>query len=572
MVADLLHVRDLRVAFPGTGTAGPDAVDGISFDIRRNRVTAIVGESGSGKSLTALCLNRLTPPGAAVSGRILFSPADGSPAFDLLGLSGTAMERMRGRHLSMVFQEPMTSLNPLMTCGGQVSEMLRHHLGMDGHAARSATIDFFDRVRLPDPAGAFHKYPHQLSGGQKQRVMIAMAICCRPDLLIADEPTTALDVIVQQAILHLLRDLQRSYGMGVLFITHDLGLVETLADDLLVMFRGRILEQGPVGQVLTRPDHPYTRALLACRPAAHPAGARLPVVADFLPDAAGADRPTPSTAPPRPAVDSAATGPLLEVRDLVVAHPDGRTGKPTRAVDGVSFDIDTGETVGLVGASGCGKTTLGRALLQLIRPTSGSIRLQGLELTTRSENELRRLRPRLQIVFQDPYGSLNPSLTIGSTLTEPLRVHGRLTDERQRRNHAATLLTRVGLAPEHLDRYPHEFSGGQRQRIGIARALALDPDFLVFDESVSALDVSVQAQVLNLLADLKRQLRFTALFISHDLAVVRHVSDRILVMDEGRIVEAGPAETIFREPAHPATRRLLASVPGQPPPADPTGK
>jgi len=563
MKAPLLQVRDLSVSFPGTGSDRRHAVKGISFDIARNRITAIVGESGSGKSLTALCINRLTPPTAHLAGSILFSPDESRPGSDLLRLPETSMEAIRGKRLSMIFQEPMTSLNPMMTCGEQVSEMLRHHLESSREEAHRATLDLFGKVQLPSPAESYRKYPHQLSGGQRQRVMIAMAISCRPDLLIADEPTTALDVTVQKTILGLLRQLQRESGLGVLFITHDLGIVDELADDVIVMQQGRILEQGTVEQVLGSPSHPYTQALLDCRPARHKPGERLPWVGDFL----GNDRqvtaptPTPLTIPERITPDGDAS-PLLEVRDLVVCHPGTGGGQMRRAVDGVSFDVAQGEMLGLVGESGCGKTSLGRALLRLIPSQSGSIRFQGREITEIPEKAFRSLRQDLQIVFQDPYGSLNPRLTIGSMLTEPLRTHRRLPGDRARRERAANLLARVGLGPETLDRYPHEFSGGQRQRIGIARALVLDPAFLVFDESVSALDVSIQAQVLNLLADLRRDLGFTAIFISHDLAVVRHVSDRILVMQQGRIVETGPAETVFSSPTRDYTRRLIDAVPG----------
>ncbi|NDC78507.1 MAG: ABC transporter ATP-binding protein, partial [Chitinophagia bacterium] len=520
MKAPLLQVRDLWVSFPGAGPDRRNAVEGISFDMARNRITAIVGESGSGKSLTALCINRLTPPEAHLEGSILFTPDESQPGTDLLRLPEKTLEGIRGMSLSMVFQEPMTSLNPMMACGEQVSEMLRHHLKASREEAHQATLDLFRKVHLPSPAEVYRKYPHQLSGGQRQRVMIAMAVSCRPDLLIADEPTTALDVTVQKTILGLLRELQRESGMGVLFITHDLGIVDELADEVVVMHRGRILEQGPVEQVLHSPSHPYTQALLACRPARHRPGERLPWVGDYTDMVPQEPIPPPA---PRNAVDRTTPDgnppPLLEVRDLVVCHPGTGRGQLRRAVDGVSFDVAQGEMLGLVGESGCGKTTLGRALLRLIPTEAGSIRFRGREITEMPERAFRSLRQELQIVFQDPYGSLNPRLTIGSMLMEPLRTHRRLSDDRARRERAANLLARVGLGPEILDRYPHEFSGGQRQRIGIARALVLDPAFLVLDESVSALDVSIQAQVLNLLADLRRDLGFTAIFISHDLSV-----------------------------------------------------
>ncbi|MBM3442885.1 MAG: ABC transporter ATP-binding protein [Bacteroidetes bacterium] len=563
MTAPLLQVRNLQVCFQPSGSTTRPAIDGISFNLARNRVTAIVGESGSGKSLTALAIQQLLPTSASLKGSMRFWPAREEHATELVGLPETDMQQIRGRRISMIFQEPMTSLNPLMTCGEQVSEMLRHHLRMSTKKALSAALDLFEQVRLPAPATLARKYPHQLSGGQKQRVMIAISIACQPDLLIADEPTTALDVVVQKAILKLLRDLQQASGMGLLFITHDLALVEDLADDVMVLYQGQILEQGPAAEVLRNPTHPYTQALLACRPVRHLPGTRLPVVSDYLgtdpvhaimPKAAQANgAPINSSQQPKDV--------LVEVKDLVVSHESRHTRHRARTLNGVSLEIFKGEMLGLVGPSGCGKTTLGRALLRLLPIEAGSIRLGGRDLTGIPSRELRALRQDVQIVFQDPYGSLNPRLTIGSMLTEPLKVHRRLSEESQRRDQAGKLLQRVGLGIEHLDRYPHEFSGGQRQRIGIARALALEPAFIVFDESVSALDVSVQAQVLNLLAELRKELGFTALFISHDLAVVRHMCERVLVMHQGEIAESGLVSDVFQRPVHPCTRQLLDALP-----------
>lgn len=535
---------------------------------------AIVGESGSGKSVTALSLLQLLNPKTVryPAGKILFSPT-GQETTDLLRLAEPEFRKIRGRSVAMIFQEPMTSLNPVYTCGEQVVEAIRAHAALHYKAAKAKTIALFRQVRLPDPESIFNRYPHQLSGGQKQRVMIAMAMSSEPRLLICDEPTTALDVTVQQTILHLLKELQQQTGMGIIFITHDLGVVADLADRVLVLYKGECLEEGPTETVFRNPQHPYTKALLACRPALYQKGQRLPVVADFL-----SSIPVPphsnshshshshsnSHSPaPAPAV-------LLEARQLSVWHPAtknllGKTTNWVKAVQEVSFTVFKGETLGLVGESGCGKSTLGRALLRLIEPTGGALLYEGADMLQWDRALLKSRRKDLQIVFQDPYSSLNPRITIGDAIMEPLAIHQLMGSRSARKDKAVDLLQKVDLPAGFMNRYPHELSGGQRQRVVIARALSVEPGFIVCDESVSALDVSVQAQVLNLLNDLKQEFGFTILFISHDLAVVRYLSDRILVMNRGKIVESGPAEQVYSQPSSDYTRKLLEAIPGRNP-------
>lgn len=548
--------------------AGPvSALRDVSLKIHRGEIVALVGESGSGKSVTAMSVMGLLPPNIAriTAGSILLHEKDGE-IHELTSSSEEKLASLRGHRMSMIFQEPMTSLNPLMTCGEQVAEGLRKHLRLGQAEAMEQVKALFERVRLPDPGGMMSRYPHQLSGGQKQRVMIAMAMGCQPDLLIADEPTTALDVTVQRTILELIRDLQRESGMSVLFITHDLGVVSDIADRVVVMYRGEIVESGRSEDVLSMPQHPYTRALLACRPSLHSPGTRLPVVADVMSGREGIEQPTPAEM----SASAGVTQPLevnpeeifLSIRDLRVKYP-GRSGaESVHAIDGIDLNIIKGEFLGLVGESGCGKTTLGRALLGLVNASEGQIIYQGKDLLRFHAKDWRSIRRNFQIIFQDPYGSLNPRMRIGDAIAEPINIHHLYDADEERKEQVGRLLEKVGLRREHAHRYPHEFSGGQRQRIGIARALTLNPEFLVLDESVSALDVSIQAQILNLLSDLRHEFRFTALFISHDLTVVRHICDRIVVMRKGRIVESGSAEQVYRHPRAEYTRELIESIPG----------
>lgn len=562
----LLSVEDLTVGFHGDH-GSTEALKSVSFSLRRGEVLALVGESGSGKSVTAMSILRLlpTPPARVDGGRILFS-TDGKERIDLLELTDEAMNAYRGSRISMVFQEPMTSLNPVMTCGRQVSEAFVAKGVAGRREARERTLALFERVRLPEPASVYERYPHQLSGGQKQRVMIAMAMSGSPDILIADEPTTALDMTVQRSILELLGSFQREQGMGVVFITHDLGVVREVADRVAVMHRGAIVEEGAVRDVLSNPAHAYTQALLACRPGLQPPKTRLPVVGDFLEGRAFDRREFRTEAASKPEMEPGVPDKerkaLLQVSGLTVTFPGRKGSASLKAVDGVGFEVYEGETLGLVGESGCGKTTLGRALLGLVEPVEGRVFFRGRDLSRLSRRDWKPFRKELQIVFQDPYGSLNPRLTAGEAIAEPMVVHGLQSDGQPLRERVVERLEMVDLEAVHCGRYPHEFSGGQRQRIGIARALSLDPSFIVFDESVSALDVSVQAQVLNVLLDLKATLGFTSLFISHDLSVVRHLCDRILVMKDGRIVEYGTASEVFLNPRTEYTRRLIDSIPG----------
>ncbi len=558
------------------------AVDDVSFVIPRGKVVGIVGESGSGKSVTALSIMRLipTPPGRIVSGSIYFHERDGRSC-DLLELTEEQMRHYRGNRIGMIFQEPMTSLNPVFRCGDQVIEALQLHMGMSRQQARERTLQLFREVQLPRPEVLIDQYPHQLSGGQKQRVMIAMAMACNPDLLIADEPTTALDVTVQATILELLKHLQRSHHMSVLFITHDLGVVAEIADEVVVMYRGRIVEQGSVLDIFSDPKHPYTKGLLACRPRLDVRMRLLPTVHDFMeekPDGSIIERGSGSI---EQIIAERAETPqqrqqrkeqlerndvLLRVEDLKVHFPI-RTGVFSRvsgwvkAVDGVSFEVRRGETLGLVGESGCGKTTTGRAILRLIEPTGGRVYFDGHDVCALERDKLKALRRHMQIIFQDPYSSLNPRLTVGSAIMEVLKVHNRFSSDVERREYIEELLVKVGLEPQHYSNYPHEFSGGQRQRICIARALALEPKLLICDESVSALDVSIQAQVLNLLVRLREELGLTYIFISHDLSVVKFISDRIAVMHSGRIVELQDADQLYHSPQQEYTRQLIGAIP-----------
>jgi len=569
----ILSVQGLETTFAHAGGASA-AVKGVSFDLKRGETLGIVGESGSGKSVTALSIMRLIrPPGKISAGQAWFQSSQHGPV-DLLKADAKQLQSIRGKEMAMVFQEPMTSLNPVMTCGQQVAEVIILHEKSDRKSAREKTIALFERVKLPRPAQICDSYPHQISGGQKQRVMIAMAMACNPALLIADEPTTALDVTVQKAILDLIRELQEESGMSTLFITHDLGVVAELCDKVLVMHKGIVVEAGTVEDIFNSPRHPYTRGLWACRPRMDLRLKILPTVSDFL----DASNPPENV---QAALESKAISPeehrerqktlqsqspILEVKGLCTWYPIrkglfGRLQGHVKAVDDVSFQVFPGETLGLVGESGCGKTTLGRSILRLQEPTSGQVFFNGRCLTDLNSAELRRIRKDIQIIFQDPYASLNPRMKIGEAIMEPMRVHGLHGNDRDRKRMTTELLERVGLLPEHFDRYPHAFSGGQRQRICIARALAVQPKFIICDESVSALDVSVQAQVLNLLMDLRRDFGLTYIFISHDLSVVKFMSDRMAVMNQGKIVELGVADDIYAAPKEEYTRKLIAAIP-----------
>ena len=556
----LLKVKDLQIDFIselGTTTA----VHKLDFEVCKGETLAIVGESGSGKSVTSLSILRLIPDKTVryTQGAIYFSDTDQGEV-DLLKLTESQLCKIRGRKIAMIFQEPMTSLNPVLTCGEQLIETVQAHFPVSLDDARKKAIRLFEKVKLPDPESIFRRYPHQLSGGQKQRVMIAIAMSCDPSLLICDEPTTALDVTVQKSILALLKELQQESGMAIIFITHDLGIVNEIADHILVMNKGEVMEKGSALSVFTDPKATYTKGLLACRPLLYSKGQRLPLVSDF-------NKGVPSTAPVAEIFQP--NGDLhLSVQNLRVSYVNkrniwGRALSYHHAVNDVSFDIYRGETIGLVGESGCGKTTLGRAILQLIPTSSGSVIFERTMLHQLAENEMRSFRTKMQLVFQDPMASLNPKITIGEALMEPLKVH---TPHASHETYQSTVfhwLDKVGLSRDMFHRYPHELSGGQKQRIVIARALLLHPTFLVCDESVAALDVSMQAQILNLLNDLKKELNFTILFISHDLSVVHYFCDRILVMKEGKIVEEGLSDQVFHAPHHPYTRSLLDAIPGK---------
>lgn len=567
--APLIQVSGLRIAF-SQGGAVTEAVQDVSFHLQKGETLGIVGESGSGKSVTALAIMQLLPKKNALI------PL-GEVVFDGTNLNGLAEERMReyrGKRIAMIFQEPMTSLNPVMRCGKQVAEAILTHSSVDKEEAKQKTLSLFRKVLLPNPEAAYQAYPHELSGGQKQRVMIAMAIANKPDLLIADEPTTALDVTVQKEILLLLKSLQQETGMAMIFISHDLGVIDEIADKVVVMHRGIIVEQGTVDEILNHPQHPYTRGLLACRPPVGRRLKRLPVVREFLDNQwpGGMDEMLSRLSLPdddrKQRHQTLYQGDvLLRVENLKVSFTATKSlfrarRHTVKAVDDVSFELFSGETLGLVGESGCGKTTLGRTLLRLIAPESGKIGYEGKQITNLSHKELRQFRQRVQMVFQDPYSSLNPRMAIGEAILEPMTVHGLYGHATRRRDKVMELLERVGLEAAHYRRYPHEFSGGQRQRVCIARALAVNPGLVICDEPVSALDVSVQAQVLNLLNELKKDNGFTMIFISHDLSVVRYMSDRVMVMNKGKIEECGEADALFSNPQSDYTKKLVQSIPG----------
>ena len=551
----ILEVIGLSVEFP-TRQGVVQAAKDVCFELHSGRTLGIVGESGSGKSVSALSVMRLLPAGkCSLSGQILLWDGSGGAPLPLHQLPEPEMQQIRGWRIGMIFQEPMSSLNPVFRCGDQITESLRLHLKLDARAAAERALEWFDKVQLSDPNRIFKSFPHQLSGGQKQRVMIAMALCCQPDLLIADEPTTALDVTVQKAILDLIRELQDNTGAACLFISHDLGVISELAHEVAVMHQGAMVETGPVEEVFRHPKHPYTKGLIACRPPLYKRLHRLPVVADFLsPDAA---TPEAIVAAPR-IIDQ--TTPLLDVRHVSVRYP-GRP--PVQALSEASFVLYPGETMGIVGESGSGKTTLGRALLRLEDAQSGEAWYQGQNLLALSEASLRSIRRDIQMIFQDPYSALNPRYPIGRAILEPMQWHGICGNAAEGKGQTIELLRTVGLGPEYFDRYPHELSGGQRQRACIARALSVRPRLLICDESVSALDVSVQAQVLNLLQDLRDAQGLSMIFISHDISVIRQISDRVLVMKDGRIVESGSTDDVCSHPQSDYTRQLMDAVPGR---------
>ena len=565
----LIEIKNLSISFQKSNEIFK-VVNDISFQIESGKFTAVVGESGSGKSLTALSILQLLPEEAVVSGNIIFSTNE-NPT-ELTSLNNKSISNIRGHQISMIFQEPMTALNPLIKCGKQVTEILIHHKKISKQAAKEKTLQLFKEVELPNPEKIFNSYPHQISGGQKQRVMIAMAIACNPALLIADEPTTALDVRVQKSIMELLKKLQLQYNMSVLLITHDLGLVSDVADEIVVLYKGNIVEQGNARNILNHPGNEYTKGLLMCKPSPEMKGKRLPVLSDFLSTESQLKIDNIENQWPQKITTN--NNPVISIDSLKVYYPSTKNiwGKITsyhKALDGVSFDVYPQETIGIVGESGCGKTTLGRAILQLIQPTSGTIKINGIDIN--NQHHAIQKGKELQIVFQDPYGSLNPRLTIGDAITEPMKVHGLFNNNKQRKDKAIELMEQVSLKADQFNKYPHQFSGGQRQRICIARALSTEPSIMVFDESVSALDVSVQAQVLNLINELKSTYKFTSLFISHDLSVVHYISDRIIVMKDGKIVEQGDANEIFFNPKDDYTRELIGSIPGKRPPQSPKG-
>ena len=576
----LLEFKNLVTEFRTEGTS-VKAVKGISFTLNRGETIGIVGESGSGKSVTSLSAMRLipNPPGEITGGEIIFHQKDGT-ATDLLKISEEEMRAFRGNDIAMIFQEPMTSLNPVFTCGNQVVEAIMLHQKLNKKQAKELTIKLFEEVQLPDPERIFSTYPHQISGGQKQRVMIAMAMSCQPTVLIADEPTTALDVTVQKTILQLMQKLQTERDMGIMFITHDLGVIAELADKVVVMYKGDIVEQGNVWDIFSNPQHPYTKGLLACRPPLEKRYTFLPTVSDFMKtDENGKiiennisveeftkDLAIPLSERENKHKELYSKEPILQIKNLKTYFPIrngffGGISEYVRAVDNITFDVYPGETLGLVGESGCGKTTTGRTIIRLEEPTEGEMIYKGKDIAKMNTKELREFRKEVQIIFQDPYSSLNPRMTIGNAIMEPMQVHGILDNDEQRKKRVEDLLTRVNLDPSHFYRYPHEFSGGQRQRIGIARALAVNPKFIICDESVSALDVSVQAQVLNLLNELKEEFGLTYIFISHDLSVVKYMSDRMVVMQAGQIEEMGDADQIYNQPGTEYTKKLINAIP-----------
>jgi peptide/nickel transport system ATP-binding protein len=555
----LLSVENLTISFKRENEFIP-VVHQLTYELYENEILGIVGESGSGKSVSSLAIMGLLPSSISkiANGSIVFEGKDISL------LSDQEFQKIRGNEIAMIFQEPMSSLNPSMKCGMQVAEILEIHTSLSKKEIKNQVISLFEKVKLPNPEELFSKYPHQISGGQKQRVMIAMAIACKPKILIADEPTTALDVTVQKEIIQLLKELQRETKMSILFISHDLSLVSEIANRVLVMYKGQIVEQGIAKEIFEKPQHNYTKALIASRPSLDFRLKRLPTIQDFLRESFKSEI---VSAEERNInqLKIYSKSPLLEVRNIEKDYFSsvGLFGKQHsfKAVNEVSFKIYEGETVGLVGESGCGKSTLGNAILQLDKATSGQILYKGNDITNLNKEDIRKLRKEIQIIFQDPYSSLNPRIPIGKAIMEPMKVHGLFANDAERKVKAIEILERVGLGESFFNRYPHEFSGGQRQRIGIARTIALQPKLIVCDESVSALDISVQAQVLNLLNELKENFGFTYIFISHDLAVVKYMSDQVLVMNKGKIEEMADADELYAHPKSEYTKKLIEAIP-----------
>ena len=562
----LLNVNNLCLDFVSKKSTFR-AVNGLSFSLEKGKTLGIVGESGSGKSVSMLSIMRLLPSANVhYEGEINFFEND--KEINLLQLSEKQIQYYRGNRIAMIFQEPMTSLNPSMRCGKQVTELLSLHTKMNKVKAKKRTIELFEEVLLPDPLKTYNAYPHEISGGQKQRVMIAMAMACNPDILIADEPTTALDVTVQKTILELMKSLQEKHQMSIIFITHDLGVVSEIADNVLVMYKGEMVEFGNTKDIFFNPQHNYTKGLLSCRVPTNVRLRRLPIVSDFLdenPEKPFVKEIISSEKHSQQLEIMRESSPIMKVQNLCKSYMiSKKLFKPQiyfHAVKDVSFDVYEGETLGLVGESGCGKTTLGRSLLRLIEPTSGNILYKGIDVINLSSSQLRKFRKEVQIIFQDPYSSLNPRYTVGNAIIEPMKLHNIYSNDSDRKKHVIELLERVGLEKKHFYYYPHEFSGGQRQRICIARALAVSPKFIICDESVSALDVSVQAQVLNLLNELKEDFKLTYIFISHDLSVVKFMSHRIIVMKNGSIEEINEADILYSNPQSDYTKQLIAAIP-----------
>lgn len=569
MSDSILNVKNLSIAFQNDREE-QIAVNGISYSLNKGETLGIVGESGSGKSVSSMALVQLlpTPPAIYKDGVIEY----GDEKINLLRLDEKAIRAYRGKEVAMIFQEPMTSLNPSHRCGAQVAEMLILHTSWSKEEIKNYVLELFEKVKLPDPNRIYRSYPHELSGGQLQRVMIAMAISCKPKVLIADEPTTALDVTVQKSIIQLLKKLNEENGNSTIFITHDLGVIKEIADKVMVMYQGEVKEFGTIDQIFNAPNHSYTKGLLACRPPMSNRYKRLPQVDDFLSMNANEEQGYLSSLVETNAeFDQRIVGlqdkpVLLEARNLKKTYVSkknfwGKTISEVKAVNDVSFQLREGECLGLVGESGCGKSTLARLIMQLEKPDEGEVFFREEDLSSKLDKEIRKLRKEFQIIFQDPYSSLNPRMRIGSAILEPMKVHGLYSNDKMRKEKVVELLEKVGLQPDHYDRYPHQFSGGQRQRISIARALSVEPKFILCDESVSALDVSIQAQVLNLLLDLKDEFSLSYLFISHDLSVVKFFADHVIVMEKGQIVEYGDVEQVITSPSHPYTKRLIDSIP-----------